>query len=525
MKSASNGEALSIATISIIFYLSLALLSFYYYRKFLHIEKANKGVSLSVYYRNNIGRYDDTKKLFFFILTVSSLLEIPTYLGCLVLGGPEECEWNNVTFMLFWFFHMLALCGYAFCIVIPCVLWSDMVNKRDGKLFFSVFPYDNVKRFFRVLILSYLINTIGNLVAAIVYYQPSNPKHFKETYSYSFCAVVECVEIFLISLGCMYCGIKLQVYVHKAKLNPLLEMKFLFSLNVVLFVVVLSFLGRAILVLEFAHFMADFNWKEGCVTYSVFVIISRWLPDVFCQFCLILLMRTPSSEIAKKTLNNSSSRSRGTTAENEDALLDPSERQSQPSLRPSQQSQRSTYTNNSSTPFDIFSIFYSPRKERRSISRREGGGSIKNPIANSENGNTNRDEDDDDEDDQEMDTNISEKDSSYALSALESQDDHSYKSTSTVSRNDVYGDHVTILTHLTSKRTIDLNDPTVQAHNRLSSEAGSQRPPTSTSVDSYRVVIGEQLQQYGGSPQFPTITPPRTPPRTPPKNSVDIGSL
>lgn len=479
-------EALSVAYLSLFFYLLVASLAFWNYRKFLNIEKANAGVSLSVYYRNNIGRYDDAKKLFFRILTMSAILDLPVYIGCLITDGPEECEWNNISFMLCWFSHMIALCGYALCIVIPCVLWSDMINKRDGKLFFSSFPYDNVKIFFRVLISTYFINTAVNLVSAMVSYRASNPNYFKETQLYSICAVCECVLIFFISLGCLYCGIKLQCYVHKAKLNPVLERKFLFSLNVVLIIVVLSFLGRAILVLEFASFMPS-TWQEGSTTYALYTALSRWMPDVFCQFCLILLMRTPSSEIARKTLPPP-----GTNKNpQEESLLDGNQRPS-------------NGTASSFRDFDLFSIFFSGKKKKRRESSKSANGDliISNPISNSVASSVAGDD---------LDTNISVKEDSFAFSAVESNDGESYQSMSTVERGEYY-DHLTILTNAaSSKPTVDLNDlrPHPSRHSITSSYGGAKH---STSADSSRVVIGENLSfaQQLGSPIFLSTTPPKT---------------
>jgi hypothetical protein len=273
--------------------MSVAGLAYYYYRKFSRQNTADSGK-----YQTLIGKYDHAKKLFFGVLTVSCLLEIPAYIGCLAYDGPTDCEWHYPDEILFWFFHLLALCGYACCIIIPCVLWSDMINKQDGKLFFSSYPYDCIKRYFQVMLLLYFFNSSLDILMTCVYYKMSNRVAYQDAPTYSVCALIECILIVFISVGCLYCGIQLQMYVHSAKLNANVEIKFLFTLNLILFVIVLSFLGRAILVLRFAPNVPK-SFKNP-VNYVVYTIIARWTPDVFCQLLLIYIMRLSGNEILAK---------------------------------------------------------------------------------------------------------------------------------------------------------------------------------------------------------------------------------
>jgi hypothetical protein len=291
-----RNEAITIATFSIILYGIVFLIASYYYLKFLRLER--KHLTTVYHPSSGTGKYDQAKKLFFGILALSALLDIPTYIGCLANNGPTDCEWDGPEELLFWYFHLCALCGYACCIIIPCVLWSDMINKRDGKLFFSAYPYDRIKRYFQCLLVLYFLNVVINIIGCSIYYKLSDPTYFQQSPTASFYSLLECILIVLISTGCLYCGLRLQIYVHEAKLNPIAEMKFLFTLNVILFMIVISFLGRAILVVKFARGMP--KSFQHPVNYAVFILIARWTPDVFCQILLCYIMRLSSGEIAAK---------------------------------------------------------------------------------------------------------------------------------------------------------------------------------------------------------------------------------
>eukprot|EP01040_Poterioochromonas_malhamensis_P004372 gene4372-4686_t len=286
-----RNEALIVASLSIFFYGLLFCVSFYYYRKFFLIERVKSNSS-------SVGKYDQAKKTFFSCLMISSFLELPTYFSCLARDGPTDCEWQAPDQVIFWFFHLLALCGYACCIVIPCVLWSDMINKKDGKLFFSSFPYDLTKRYFQIVILLYFLTCTIEIFVTLAFWDSNNYIYYQETPTYAASAVTECTLILLISCGCLYCGIRLEMYVHDAKLNPTVEMKFLFTLNVILFVIVLSFVGRAVLILQFAPGVPE-SYQHP-VNYAAFTLITRWTPDVLCQLLLVLVMRLSGNEATAK---------------------------------------------------------------------------------------------------------------------------------------------------------------------------------------------------------------------------------
>ena len=77
--------ALEISLISLFLYLSLVAVCLYFARKFYIIKKTF------------MNQNDVTKMWFFVILTISALLDVPLFLACACLGGPEgTCNTQNV---------------------------------------------------------------------------------------------------------------------------------------------------------------------------------------------------------------------------------------------------------------------------------------------------------------------------------------------------------------------------------------------------------------------------------------------
>ena len=148
-----------LASISIVLYSSLAFTCAYFFRKFQLLreqgsEAATNGLlrwgGISLRSSSDNGKFDDQKILFFFVLTVSAVLDIPMYVGCIVNGGPTDCEWDGIGYPVLWCMHLISCTGYALSIILPAILWSDILESRDGRIFFSKYPVDPTKRFFQV---------------------------------------------------------------------------------------------------------------------------------------------------------------------------------------------------------------------------------------------------------------------------------------------------------------------------------------------------------------------------------------
>jgi hypothetical protein len=283
-----------LACVSIMLYASLAIVAGYYFFKFRSIKQKSSYLGSS---------YDEPKIFFFFVLSVSALLDIPTFLGCLAKGGPEDCEWDDASYPVVWFCHLIAVCGYAFAITIPCVMWLDMVNRKDGKLFFSSFPYDKTKRFFQFLIILYYLITLVDMTAAIVDFRVSDHSRFQSRNVIdAICTTLEPVVIFCISLGCLWCGMRLQKHVVDAKFAFKTVIRVLCVQTIIMLIIALSYLARALLILRLVYFMPGNYFTTFACSYAVWLLCTRWLPYIFCSFCLIASMRSSGAEVAARNL-------------------------------------------------------------------------------------------------------------------------------------------------------------------------------------------------------------------------------
>ncbi len=287
---------IAIAIVSILLYSLLAAVSAYYFLKFRHILKMKSSMP-----HCDFGRYDEPKILFFLVLCISATLDIPMYVGCLAEGGPKDCEWDSVTYPIFWSMHLLALCGYLFSIVTPPVLWSDIINQKDGKLWFSKYPMDGTKWFFQISLFLFWFLMVMTVVLVILFYRVNDHNKFtKSNVRNAISSILEPTLTFMISAGCLYCGLRLQLYVMKVRLEGAKEIRFLFHLNVTLLIILATYLSRSLMVLRLFVWMSEPYREAFKCSYFVWILVTRWLPYIFCSFCLINEMRFTGTQIADK---------------------------------------------------------------------------------------------------------------------------------------------------------------------------------------------------------------------------------
>jgi hypothetical protein len=286
-----------LASLTVVGYTVLALVSAWFYKKFARICDHNNQGHLG---RSNIGKFDEAKSWFFLLLMLSSIADIPLYIGCIAKGGPHDCEWNGASYAVFWFLHLCAVCGYAYTIIIPCLLWSDMINRKDGKLFTSKYPPDRTKRFFQISLISYILLTICDLIFGGIYYQVSNHSEYLGTMFSMMCSLLEPICICSIALGCLWCGIRLQMYVRQAKLGLRTEIRFLVHMNITMAVITSTYLARGVLILRLVAFLPESFRSRLETSYFVWLLCTRWLPYIFCSFCLIAMMRASGEEVAQR---------------------------------------------------------------------------------------------------------------------------------------------------------------------------------------------------------------------------------
>jgi len=112
----SINEATLVASLSICFYGSLCLISTFFYATYT-LRKFEKR-----------GLYDDSKRFFLGVLALSSVADLPLYIVCIVKGGPYQCEWKDISYYITWFLQLLSLSGFCLILVIPSVLWADVMK-------------------------------------------------------------------------------------------------------------------------------------------------------------------------------------------------------------------------------------------------------------------------------------------------------------------------------------------------------------------------------------------------------------
>eukprot|EP01038_Epipyxis_sp_PR26KG_P008937 gene8937-12052_t len=277
-------SSFNLAIVSIFLFASVTLTSTYYMIKFFKIRQNKKKYNFAY----DLGRYDEPKLFFFVVLTITSILDIPLYVACAAVGGPKNCAWDGVLYITTYSMHLIAVSGYAVCIIAPAILWSDIINQKDGKLWFTESPLDSTKIIFRILSIVYFISDFFNAISSA--YNVIDE-------------IIEPVLIFLICVGCFWCGIRLQKYVMKVQLGFEKEISFLVRLNITMLIIVISYLLRGVFVLGLA-LPQPYRRTLAC-KYGAWLLLTRWIPHIFCSFCLINLMRYSSAEILLNQMNGS----------------------------------------------------------------------------------------------------------------------------------------------------------------------------------------------------------------------------
>ena len=295
-----------IATLSLVLYTYLLVTCFYHYCQYTS-DSVDKGK----------GQFHNSKRAFFFILAISSALDLPAYVGCVIHNGPPNCQWNSVTYSFCWIFHLLALVGYAMSLGIPLFLWSDIYHGRDGNLFrFSQYS-DFTKPFLHISIVCYFSVQLMTICALLFSSDLQNPDNFHNHPLNVLAKVLDPILILLISAIWLFTGIRLQLYVVNVCFRPLYEKRILFVINTVMFTVLCSYLLRATMIISLfldSHHIEALN--ELGRSYTLWVIFTRWVPNIFCSLVLVHLLHRPvdaSSATSESLLLDDGSKSNWTS--------------------------------------------------------------------------------------------------------------------------------------------------------------------------------------------------------------------
>lgn len=300
------------AMVSIFLYLSLTVTCMYIANKFWDRETNSlRG-----------GRYAMPKFVFFVVLGLSTLFDLPSFIGCVAHGGPPSCVWNDASYAFCWSCHLIASCGYSFAIITPSILWSDIIQQKDGNFFNSSSPLDSIKIFFRVSYGLYCAVIAMTIMGVILYSKSSNEAQFSNSNAVG--AISNClcpILLFVITVGCVFCGRQLQEYVRNVQLGTVTQMKIIRRLNITMMLIATTYGVRAILVLTlYGKMPSDYiHAFKPTQYYPLWVILTQWLPYILCSYSLVNSMRFKGEG---KTSSKKAAKLAGATADAEVAAVE-----------------------------------------------------------------------------------------------------------------------------------------------------------------------------------------------------------
>jgi hypothetical protein len=265
-----------VAIISIVLFSLLSVTCFYYARKFW-----NSRIRAVI-----TAKYGVPKFVFFVVLGCSAIFELPLFIACLQKNSPNQCEWDDPSFAVVHCFHLVATVGYQFSIITPAILWSDIIQHKDGNFCNTTSSLDAIKIFFRISFFLYCCVVLGIVIGTAT----QGPPETIAIVSYGLMPAM----LFVTAAGCLFCGLRLQYYVMKVRLNTAIQLKFLVQLNFVMLLITCSYFLRALLVMSLFDQMTH-SYKvtfDGISkAYYLWILLTQWLPYVLCSFCLVYTMR------------------------------------------------------------------------------------------------------------------------------------------------------------------------------------------------------------------------------------------
>jgi len=273
--------------LSIILFIALALTSFYnaYFFYDFELKQLKEGL------------YVRAKFLFFIILGLSACLDLPQYFYCWYSDFPYFCRKNSISYEAGFCLHILASCGYLYCIITPAILWNDIVLLKDGNFWFTKSSLDYTKIFFRVCYIIFCTLIFGLVIGDIIYTQTTesfNP-YLSDNRPATIAFCVAPAILFIIVTCCLWSGLKLHFYVIKEQVGMKLvlsskQYRVLIYWNLINLLLTCSYFLFVLIILGQWNkmpslYIDDFQGING--HYDIWVPLTQWLPFIFCNFCQI----------------------------------------------------------------------------------------------------------------------------------------------------------------------------------------------------------------------------------------------
>ena len=147
-------------------YYDVALMSLFLYSALCGCSLLQYFHHRNLYIHGIGGKYISMKMKFFIILAVSSFLDIPVYFGCIYYNGPQDCEWDTISYPILWVCHLVA------------VLWEDIIHRREGKFLFEEWPRDTPRKVFLTCLVLYFCTAIYSFVCITLFYDVNDHESF-----------------------------------------------------------------------------------------------------------------------------------------------------------------------------------------------------------------------------------------------------------------------------------------------------------------------------------------------------------
>jgi len=240
------------------------------------------------------GKYGTPKFLFFLILGISAVLDLPTFIACASLGGPNQCEWDDVSYAFCWGCHLVALLGYVWAVITPSLLWSDITQTKDGMFWNSASPLDYVKVYFRITYVVFCCIILSNIIGLCLFFNASNESKYTDSNAIAVLNnILTPVLLLFVVGGCAGCGRRLVRYVVNVKLQNTVQMRVLLKLRFSVLLICTTYLVRAFLVASLYRHMpqAYIDFFAPARKYYIWLVATQWFPLLLCSYCLVYDMR------------------------------------------------------------------------------------------------------------------------------------------------------------------------------------------------------------------------------------------
>lgn len=286
MTTVNNTEV--IAVISILLYFSVSLRSGYLFLLYFSNNKKTTNI-LSVIGTERWKKIAFEKRVFFVVLAISALMDAPFYIACAWIGKDNECFWTSPAHSSMWCLHLLAMCGYTYCLGIPLTLIDEIAHGLSAKCC-NLLDGDLTIIFCRCCTFLYIIVQVTTIIAIIA----TGKEDFRNLEYSNVANILESIVVLMTALGWFFVGLRLQSRIKKFQFSPIARKKLIWTVNIIMLTITINYFIRSLLLFlkgfKTEHHDAILTIGKNC-PYFVWVACTRWSPYVFSSHLLLYVMQ------------------------------------------------------------------------------------------------------------------------------------------------------------------------------------------------------------------------------------------